>query len=83
MTKAKTQAVSIAKDGFVKDCLEKLPSSAWEGQSESSLVGVMRGLLKKREAESPQIAVSVLLRTSSLPVHISYSQLPRSSIPYS
>lgn len=60
MTKAHSQAVSVAKDGYVRACLERLPSAAWEGQSEASLVGVMRGLLKKVEADSQKIAVGFL-----------------------
>lgn len=57
MTKAHAQAVSVAKNGYVKLCLEELPSAAWEGQSEASLVGVMRGLIKKVEADGHKVAV--------------------------
>lgn len=51
------QAVSVAKDGYVKYALEQLPSRAWESQSEASLVSIMLGLLKKLEAEGSNVVV--------------------------
>jgi len=67
---------SVAKDGACQSAIEKLPSEAWESQTEESVLGVLAALKGKVFIEGDDIVTTPIFAAALYEIFLRYGKRP-------